>query len=79
LLLLAPNRGNKGAVEFTWRGLELILGNYYVLALLIFIAATACALLLTRHLKPERADGPEPDTVWTARLLLRTARGRSRA
>ena len=49
LLLLAPNRGNNpAAVEFTWRGLELILGNYYVLTLLVFIAATACALVLTR-------------------------------
>src|SRR6202012_3727085 len=28
LLLLAPNRGNYGTVEFTWRGLELIVGNY---------------------------------------------------
>src|SRR5262249_23528746 len=57
LLLLAPNRGNSRAtVEFTWRGLELIVGNYYVLTLLVFIAATACALLLTRRLKPERAQ-----------------------
>ena len=55
LLLLAPNRGNNGAVEFTWRGLELIIGNYYVLTLLVFIAATACALVLTRRLRPERA------------------------
>jgi alpha-1,2-mannosyltransferase len=47
LLLLAPNRGNsRAAVEFTWRGLELIVGNYYVLTLLVFIAATACALVL---------------------------------
>jgi hypothetical protein len=46
-LLLAPNRGNsRAAVEFTWRGLELIVGNYYVLTLLVFIAATACALVL---------------------------------
>src|SRR6202044_2608914 len=44
LLLLAPNEGNNGTVEFTWRGLELIVGNYYVVALLVFIAATACAL-----------------------------------
>jgi hypothetical protein len=43
LLLLAPNRGNNGTVEFTWRGLELIVGNYYVLTLLVFIAAAACA------------------------------------
>ena len=49
LLLLAPNQGNNGAVEFTWRGLELIVGNYYVLTLLVFIAATACALVLTRR------------------------------
>jgi alpha-1,2-mannosyltransferase len=55
LLLLAPNRGNNGAVEFTWRGLELIVGNYYVLTLLVFIAATACALVFTRRLRPERA------------------------
>ena len=53
-LLLAPNRGNYGAVEFTWRGLELIVGNYYVLTLLVFIAATACALVLTRRIRPER-------------------------
>ena len=50
-LLLAPNGGNSRAtVEFTWRGLELIAGNYYVLTLLVFIAATACALVLTRRL-----------------------------
>jgi alpha-1,2-mannosyltransferase len=58
LLLLAPNRGNQAAVEFTWRGLELIVGNYYVLTLLVLIAATACALVLTRGLRPERAVGP---------------------
>jgi alpha-1,2-mannosyltransferase len=46
-LLLAPNGGNYGTVEFTWRGLELIVGNYYVLALLVFIAATACVLVLS--------------------------------
>jgi hypothetical protein len=55
LLLLAPNRGNNGAVEFTWRGQELIVGNYYVLTLLVFIAATACALTLTRRLKARGA------------------------
>ena len=45
LLLLAPNGDNSGAaVEFTWRGLELIVGNYYVLTLLVFIAASACAV-----------------------------------
>jgi hypothetical protein len=56
LLLLAPNRGNSPAtVEFTWRGLELIAGNYYVLTLLVFIAATACALVLSRRLRPEQA------------------------
>jgi hypothetical protein len=67
-LLLAPNRGNSGAVEFTWRGLELIVGNYYVLTLLVFITATACALVLTRRLRPERAAvGPDPDAGWAAR------------
>jgi hypothetical protein len=55
LLLLAPNQGNNGTVEFTWRGLELIVGNYYVITLLVFIAAAACALVLTRRLRPERA------------------------
>ena len=35
--------------------LELIVGNYYVLTLLVFIAATACALVLARRLTPERA------------------------
>jgi alpha-1,2-mannosyltransferase len=52
-LLLAPNRGNYGSLEFTWRGLELLIGNYYVLTLLVFIAATACALVLTRRPRPE--------------------------
>jgi alpha-1,2-mannosyltransferase len=61
-LLLAPNEGNNGTVEFTWRGLELIVGNYYVLTLLVFIAATAGGLMLTRRLRPERAApaGPRP-------------------
>jgi hypothetical protein len=69
LLLLAPNRGNKPAtVEFTWRGLELIAGNYYVLTLLVLIAATAGVLVLTRRLRPERAQSaPEPDAAWAAR------------
>jgi alpha-1,2-mannosyltransferase len=67
-LLLAPNRGsNPTTIEFTWRGLELIVGNYYALTLLVFVAATACALLLTRRLRPGRAQpAPEPDTVWAA-------------
>jgi alpha-1,2-mannosyltransferase len=56
LLLLAPNRGNYGTLEFTWRGLELVVGNYYVLTLLVFIAAIACALVLTHRIRPERAD-----------------------
>jgi alpha-1,2-mannosyltransferase len=56
LLLLAPNRGNYGTVEFTWRGLELIVGNYYVLTLLVFIAATACALMLAFRIRPERVQ-----------------------
>ena len=55
LLPLAPNGDNSGApVEFTWRGLEVIVGNFYVLTLLVFIAATACALALTRRPRPER-------------------------
>jgi alpha-1,2-mannosyltransferase len=59
LLQLAPNRGNNPAtVEFTWRGLELIAGNYYVLTLLVFIATTACALVLTRRRWPERVQDP---------------------
>src|SRR6202012_6310513 len=57
LLLLAPNEGNYGTVEFTWRGLELIVGNYYVIALLVFIAATACALVLTRRGRVTRRRG----------------------
>jgi len=32
----------------------LIVGNYYVLTLLVFIAATACALVFTPRLRPER-------------------------
>jgi alpha-1,2-mannosyltransferase len=68
-LQLAPNRGNqRTTVEFTWHGLQLIVGNYYVLTLLVFIAATACGLALTRRRRsPERAAGPEPDAVPAAR------------
>jgi len=52
-LLLAPNRGDhRTTVEFTWRGLDLIVGNYYVLTLLVFITATACALAATKSRKP---------------------------
>jgi alpha-1,2-mannosyltransferase len=47
LLRFAPNRGRN--LEFTWRGLELIAGNYYVVVLLVFIAAAAGALLVTRR------------------------------
>ena len=65
LLLLAPNQGNRAAVEFTWRGLELIVGNYYVLTLLVFIAATACALVFVVPGKlladPLRADWARGD------------------
>jgi hypothetical protein len=54
-LLLAPNRGDHpSTIEFTWHGLQLIVGNYYVLTLIVFIAATACALVFTRRLRPER-------------------------
>jgi alpha-1,2-mannosyltransferase len=69
LLPLAPNGDNSlAAIEFTWRGLELIVGNYYVVTLLVFLAATACALLLTPRLRPRPAQpAPEPDAVWTAR------------
>jgi alpha-1,2-mannosyltransferase len=66
LLLLAPNRGNYGTVEFTWRGLELIVGNYYVLTLLVFIAVTACALLLTGR-RPARLRSPSLDSTGCAR------------
>lgn len=52
LLLLAPNAGNFGTLEFGWHGLALIAGNYYVLTLLAFLAVTAAALLSRR---PERA------------------------
>ena len=66
LLLLAPNQGNGGEVEYTWHGLALVVGNYYVIALLVFIAATACALVLPRCLRSslpnsrtrERAGNP---------------------
>jgi alpha-1,2-mannosyltransferase len=65
LLLLAPNGGNYGTLEFTWRGLELIVGNYYVLTLLVFLAATACALLLRGRQTTQRA--PDPDVLRAGR------------
>jgi hypothetical protein len=37
----------------------LIVGNYYVLTLLVFIAATACALVLTGRLRPKRPASVE--------------------
>jgi alpha-1,2-mannosyltransferase len=51
LLRLAPHYGPIGSArhELSWRGAELIAGNYYVVAALAFIAAVACALLLDRH------------------------------
>jgi alpha-1,2-mannosyltransferase len=65
LLRFAPNRGNN--LEFTWRGLELIAGNYYVLVLLAFIATTALALVATRHRRTAGTQpAAEPDTDWIA-------------
>jgi alpha-1,2-mannosyltransferase len=55
LLRLAPNRGHN--LEFTWRGLEVIAGNYYVVLLLVLVAATAAAMVVTRHRRPA-ADEP---------------------
>ena len=67
-LLLAPNRGNNPAtVEFNWRGLELIVGNYYVLTLLVFIAATACALAPVASVLSARRRPTAPDAVSAAR------------
>jgi alpha-1,2-mannosyltransferase len=64
LLRLAPNRGNN--LEFTWRGLELLAGNYYVLVLLAVIAASGCALAITRRgtaAAAQPASGPDADRV----------------
>jgi alpha-1,2-mannosyltransferase len=79
LLLLAPNGGNYGTLEYTWRGLELIVGNYYVLTLLVFIAATACALVLTRRLRPERAQCPWTQTGRGTRRRGMRFRGTTRS
>ncbi len=49
LLRYAPH--NYG-LEYRWRGMELVLGNYYVLAAIVFVAATACWLAVTRHHHP---------------------------
>lgn len=55
LLRLAPNRGRN--LEFTWRGLELITGNYYVVVLLVLVAATAGTMVVTRR-RRRAADEP---------------------
>ena len=55
LLRFAPNRGHN--LEYTWRGLELIAGNYYVVVLLSLVAATAGAMVVTRRRQPA-ADEP---------------------
>lgn len=51
LLRLAPHYGpiGSGNLELSWRGLELIAGNYYVVAALAFITAVACSLLMDHH------------------------------
>ncbi len=54
LLRFAPNRGRD--LEFTWRGLELIAGNYYVLTLVVFVAVTAAGLVVTRRPRPEASS-----------------------
>ncbi|HEY4023876.1 MAG TPA: hypothetical protein VGM75_34690 [Pseudonocardiaceae bacterium] len=72
LLSLAPNRGNDGTVEFSWHGLELIAGNYYVLTLLVFIAATACALVRTGKRNARRPGRPAAGPP--GRLLSRVKR-----
>ena len=46
---LRGERGQSRAAVESWRGQELNVGNYYVLTLLAFIAATGCALVLTRR------------------------------
>jgi alpha-1,2-mannosyltransferase len=66
--LLLLNRGNEGTVEYTWRGLQMVTGNYYVLTLLVFLAATGCALVLTRRRGLSARGRPsEPDGVPAAR------------
>ena len=78
LLLLAPNGGNYGTLEYTWRGLQLIIGNYYMLTLLVFLAATAGALVLTRRLRPERAQpAPRARRDYEPRLAVSHAAARS--
>jgi hypothetical protein len=68
LLLLAPNEGNSRTAEFTWRGLELIVGNYYVLTLLVFLAATACALVpYLRTVRLEASLERIAGTMWSSR------------
>jgi alpha-1,2-mannosyltransferase len=55
LLNFAPNYQGGANLEFTWRGLELVFGNYYVVAALAFVAATASALAVTRRHLPAAA------------------------
>jgi alpha-1,2-mannosyltransferase len=56
LLRLAPHYGTAGSgtPELHWRGLELIVGNYYVLTALAFVIAVASVLLM-HHLRAEAA------------------------
>jgi alpha-1,2-mannosyltransferase len=66
LLRLAPHGGSN--LEFTWRGLELVAGNYYVVAAVVFVAAVACGLAVTRRRRPaEAAAEPLLEPVATAR------------
>jgi alpha-1,2-mannosyltransferase len=66
LLRLAPNRGPTN-LEFTWRGLELIAGNYYIVVSLVFIAAVACALWVTRRRGPATEPISAPSAAYRAR------------
>jgi alpha-1,2-mannosyltransferase len=67
LLRLAPNRGPTN-LEFTWRGLELIAGNYYIVVSLLFIAVTACGLWVTRRrVTATEEPVPAPGAAYQAR------------
>jgi alpha-1,2-mannosyltransferase len=76
LLRLAPHYGTvgRGNPELAWRGLELIAGNYYVVAALAFIAAVACALAMgPRSAQAGQAAGPLSSGHWLSRAGRRPA------
>jgi alpha-1,2-mannosyltransferase len=71
LLRIAPH--NNG-LEFHWRGLELLVGNYYVAMAVGFVAVTGCVLLaLRRRERPASGSDAVPGSTSAANPQIVTS------